>query len=122
VGADLVVSAVAGPTSPVVPGQAITITDTTRNQGTLGTTVNTMTRFYLSTNTVWDAADVPLGERVVGPVAAGSSNGPVVTTITIPSTAPAGSYYLIARADAGDGAAEASETNNVRYTTVTVSP
>ena len=122
VGADLVVSAVSGPAAPVARGQVITVTETTRNQGTVATIVNTVTRFYWSTNSVYDAADVPLGERIVGLLAAGVSDGPVPTTITIPPAAAAGTYYLIALADANGATAEASETNNLRYTTVSVSP
>ncbi len=120
-GADLVVSTLIGPTTPVAPGQTVTITDTTKNQGSAAITVNTITRFYWSTNNTWDAADVPLGQRTVGPLAAGAFSGPVSTSVTIPATATAGTYYLIAKADADGAAAETSETNNTRVISVTVS-
>ena len=119
-GADLMVPTLTAPAPTVAPGQVLTLTETTTNQGTAATAGNTMTRFYWSTNSTYDAADVPVGQRTVGPLAAGASSGPVITPVTIPSTATAGTYYLIARADADTTQTETSETNNTRYTTVKI--
>jgi uncharacterized membrane protein len=121
IGIDLVVSTLARPAGSVTPGQAIDIADTTRNQGTEATVGNTVTRFYWSTNSTYDAADIVLGERVVGPLGAGASSGPANTSITIPSNATSGTYYIIARADAGTSVTETSEINNTRSSTVSVS-
>jgi subtilase family serine protease len=111
IGNDLVVSALtvaAGGTSAT-----LTATDTTTNAGA-GAAPSSVTRFYLSSNSTFDNGDTPLdGARVVPPLAPGmSSTGN--TTVTIPGATPAGSYYLIAKADADNALAETSETNNTR--------
>ena len=72
VGPDLTVSAMSVPATAAA-GDAMLVGDTTRNQGA-GVAPSTITRFYLSSNTAWDAADLPLGERETGPLAAGASS------------------------------------------------
>jgi uncharacterized membrane protein len=118
IGVDLVVSTLSGPIAPVSPGQTISVTDTTRNQGTVGVANNTVTRFYWSTNSTYEASDPAIGERPVDPLAPGTSSNPVTTNVTVPSTATSGTYYIIARADSDGLVTETSETNNTRSTTV----
>lgn len=109
VGPDLIVQSISVPAG-IGSGVPLTINDSTRNQGG-PVTVNTVTRFYLSTDTVLDAGDLALGSRTVGPLAAGvASTGS--TTVTVPAV-PAGSYYVLARADDGQAVAEVNEGNNV---------
>jgi hypothetical protein len=107
---------------PVAPRQVISLSEATKNQRSVATTVNTVTRFYWSTNATYDGSDVQLGQRTVGPLAAGGTSGPVSTSVTIPSTAVSGTYYIIAVADATNVVAETSETNNTKYITVNISP
>jgi alpha-tubulin suppressor-like RCC1 family protein len=120
IGTDLLIPTLTGPTAPVAPGQQVTLSETTRNQGSVATAAATVTRFYWSTNTIFDVSDTPLAERTVGVLGAGASSGPVNTSVTIPATASDGSYYIIARADATNAEAETSETNNTRYVSVGV--
>jgi uncharacterized membrane protein len=108
---DLIVSTLVGPKSAVAPGQLMTISETTTNQGTVATVVRTPTRFYLSTNWIHDAGDVALGDRAVEPLGPGSSSGPASTSVTVPPGTPAGSYYIIAKADADNLVQETSEAN-----------
>jgi subtilase family serine protease len=109
VGADLVISAFTVPATAGA-GQSITVSDSTKNQGG-GSAGASTTTFYLSTNTVLDAGDVPLGSRSVpGLVAGGTSSAS--TILTIPAGTAAGSYRLIARADAGDEVTETQDANN----------
>jgi uncharacterized membrane protein len=56
----------------------------------------------------------------VGALAAGDNSGPVVTAVTIPTTATSGAYYIIAKADADNAVVETSKINNTRSTRVTV--
>jgi subtilase family serine protease len=44
------------------------------------------------------------------------------TTLTIPGTHPAGSYYLISQADGANAVVETNETNNTNTQTVAVGP
>ena len=65
-------------------------------------------------NTV-DASDQVLGNRSVSNLAAGVSNT-ANTTLTVPSDAATGTYYVIAQADGAAELTEAAETNNTRAT------
>jgi subtilase family serine protease len=111
VGPDLVVSALTAP-STAGPGQAILVSDTTKNQGGSGAG-GSSTRFYLSDNFQLDAGDAALQARSVPALAPGvSSSG--TTSVTIPTDTATGQYYLIAKADAGESVGEYAETNNTR--------
>lgn len=122
IGADLIVSTLTGPPYPytVTPGQAVTLTEATKNQGTVATAVNTVTKYYWSTNTTYDASDTYLGERSIPALAAGEISDPVGVAVTVPAAATTGTYYIFAVADAGGAVAETSETNNTKYVTVKV--
>ena len=117
VGPDLTISAVSVPATAAA-GDAMLVGDTTRNQGA-GVAPSTITRFYLSSNTAWDAADLPLGERETGPLAAGASSSASITVVVPPSTS-IGTYYVLARADAAETLREVAENNNLRSGSVRV--
>ncbi|MGH7894116.1 MAG: CARDB domain-containing protein [Candidatus Binatia bacterium] len=119
IGADLVVSSFTSSTDSGA-GQAITLTDTTRNLGS-SPAGNSITTYYLSTNVTLDAADVVLGSRPVPALGPGAwDTGSVSASVPV-GTAP-GIYYLIARADSEDVLVETSETNNLAYWTLRVGP
>ncbi len=109
IGGDLIVSAVTAP-SKAGADAPFAVADTTMNQGG-GPVGPTVTRIYLSANTVLDASDTLVGSRVIPDLAAGAMNAGT-TMVTIPPGMPAGQYYLIVTADADGVAAEALETNN----------
>jgi subtilisin family serine protease/subtilase family serine protease len=113
VGPDLIVSAVSAPTTAAA-GATIGVSDTTKNQGG-GSAGPSTTRFYWSTNTAVDANDPVLGSRAVGLLTPGTS-ATVNTNVTIPANAAAGTYYIIAVADAPLEVAETTENNNTRVT------
>ncbi len=98
--------------STAVAGTVIAVTDTTKNTGGGGAAEST-TRYYLSTNITFDAADVALGSRPVAPVDAGASNVGTGSAV-IPATTAAGSYYIIAVADGEAAVPETSEADNTR--------
>jgi subtilisin family serine protease/subtilase family serine protease len=111
VGPDLVVSALTAP-AVAAPGGAISLSDTTKNDGG-GNAEPSTTRFYLSTNTTLDAADVGLGTRAV-PLLAGGASSAAATSVTVPSGTATGTYYILAFADAPNTVGESLETNNTR--------
>ena len=84
----------------------------------------TVTRFYLSTNSALDAADVLLspGRSVPNIAAGGARTG--TTAVTIPATTTAGPYFLIIKADGDNTVGESLETNNglARSIQVTAAP
>ena len=115
---DLVVSALAAPAAAVA-GSQVSVTETTKNQG--GDALASTTRYYLSANATWEAADVPIGARGVAALGAGDSS-PATVLLTIPAGTATGNYYVLARADADASNAESNETNNVRADSIHIGP
>jgi subtilase family serine protease len=118
IGPDLAITVLA----PVVAGAgaAISLSDTTHNFGG-GPAAASVTKFYLSSDTLLDATDALLGSRAAPALAAGTGSAGS-TTGTIPAGTAAGVYFLIAQAD-GDGAVlETFETNNLSFTSASVGP
>jgi subtilase family serine protease len=113
VGADLVVSALTGPAAAAT-SSTISVSDTTKNQGGGAAEATSVTSFYLSSNILFDTADVLLGSRPVSALAAGMVDSSV-TSLTIPADTPAGTYYVLAKADGGGSVLETQESNNVKY-------
>ena len=117
IGPDLVVSALSAPASAAA-GSTITIGDTTANPGG-GVAAASTTRFYLSRTAALDPGAVLLGARSVDSVAAaGKRSGS--TKVTIPAGAAAGSYFIVAVADAAGVVVETHENNNVSSRPLTV--
>ncbi len=113
---DLIVTILTAPASAPA-GAAISVGDTTKNQGT-ATAAATTNRYYLSANSSWDSGDVPLGSRPVGQILPGATDTGS-TTVTLPS-GTAGFLYVIARADDTGVLAESNEGNNTRARAITV--
>jgi subtilase family serine protease len=119
IGADLLVSPLTVPATTGA-GQSLAVTDTTKNQGG-GTAAPSTTAFYLSTNSVLDAADVLLGSRPADALAPGASSV-ATTALTIPAATAVGSYWIIAQADAAGTVAETLETNNTTARSIQIGP
>jgi subtilase family serine protease len=116
---DYVISSISEPPpSGLSINQGFSVTDTTTNQGLGDGTVNSTTRYYLSNDGV--AKTKLVGQRTVGPLAAGASNGPFTTTATVPAGTLQGSYYLLACADDKLNIGESNEKNNCRASTTAV--
>jgi hypothetical protein len=107
-GADLIESSFSVLTTAPVSGGSLSVSDTITNQG-LGIAGTSQTGFYLSTD--GKTLGAFLKTRVVNTLAAGVSNGPVTTTITLP-TSLSGTYYMIACANYNDGMVETNYSNN----------
>ena len=101
-------------------GESFTASDTTTNSGP-GLAPATTTRYYLSTNSTWDAGDTLLASRSVAALASGASSSGSAT-VTIPSGLTAGTYYLVVKADAGDATVELSEDNNTNSRAIAIGP
>lgn len=109
-GPNLVVDAVAPRTSSVVAGQVIVLTATLRNTGSLQAPSSVM-RFYLAGQPQRRPTDLALRGTpfpILGPGRAATRTLPV----TIPPTAPAGAYFVLACADDSGRVAERDETDN----------
>jgi subtilase family serine protease len=118
IGSDLAETALSAPAS-AGPGSSIVVTETVTNLGG-GTSGPSTTRCYLSIDALVDANDLPLaGGRSVPALAAGATS-PGSSSYQIPSSTPAGRYYLIAVADADGVVTETNEANNTRAAWLTV--
>jgi subtilisin family serine protease/subtilase family serine protease len=112
IGGDLVVTAVTAPASAMASG-AISVTDTTKNQGT-APVPESATGFYLSLDFAYSANDVLLGSRAVGPLGA-SQTSTTSTPLRIPAGTLPGTYYVVAVADWNGVVPETTDTNNSRF-------
>ena len=117
---DLVVSVLTVP-SVGGAGASVTVSETTRNQGSV-TSAPTATRFYLSSNSLLDGADVTLGAVHAVPELAASGTSQVSIPLDIPAGTSPGSYYVIAKADADAIEVETSELNNTAARQLYVGP
>jgi subtilase family serine protease len=117
IGPDLIVSSLTVPATAAA-GATINVTDGTRNQGA-GSAATSITRFYLSANTVLDGSDVELGERSVAALNAGQTVSGS-TSLTIPAGTAPGNYVIIGKADASSAVPETQENNNNRTATLRV--
>lgn len=114
---DLIISSLSVPSSANA-GQVISISDTTKNQG-IGAAGASTTKFYLSTDATYNKGDTYLGKRrVIALAADASSSGRI--RVTIPAGTPAGSYYIIAVADADRVVTESNERNNNKTRAITI--
>jgi uncharacterized delta-60 repeat protein len=111
IGPDLRLSSLTAPTYAAAGG-TISISDTTANLSASSPAAASTTRFFLSTNTTLDAADVVIGSRAVPALASGASSAGA-TPVTIPAATATGTYYILAKADGANVLAEKNETNNV---------
>jgi len=119
VAADLTVTALTGPPKAAAGG-SITLSDTTRNQGT-GPAGRFQTRFFLSRDALLDGGDTTLESRTIDELAVGASST-ASTTMTLPGGLSAGTYFLFAKADPQDEIVELSDSNNIRATTIAIGP
>jgi len=110
---DLVETAVSNPPESATSGGSLTVTDTVLNQGNAPAGAST-TRYYLSLDTLRNSVDKRLtGSRAVPGLAPGEASTGTVS-VTIPSTTPAGIYFLLACADDMKVVGESNENNNCR--------
>ena len=120
IGPDLVVASVSV-AAPAGAGGTATVTDTTKNQGLGSPAAPSTTAFYLSSNTLFDAADKFIGSRPVGALGPGQTQ--VMSSIVqIPADTPTGSYFVLARADANGQVTESVETNNTAAGSIKIGP
>lgn len=120
---DLITTTVSNPPATVVAGGKFSVTDTVLNQGNV-TAAASKTRYYLSLDAAWSAGDVLLtGTRNVALLQpTNTSSGP--KAVTVPSTTPSNTYYVLACADDLKKVPESSEGNNcaASSTTIVVGP
>ena len=120
---DLSVSSLKSPSSAAA-GSTIVVQDTTSNNAPVAAGAST-TKYYLSTDALFDGGDVPLDPLVLGravPALAAKAKSAGSTTVTIPPTTTPGVYFLLAKVDADEVVSETNDDNNVRARKITITP
>jgi len=92
-------------------GNVVNFTVDLKNIGTATATGNYVIGWFLSNNTSLGSDDTQVGVINTGNTPVGTINN-VPAAITIPSSFPAGDYYLIGKADINDNIDESNEGNN----------
>jgi subtilase family serine protease len=111
VASDLVSTAVSNPPATARVGTSFSVTDSTANRGGAASAAS-VTRYYLSLDRSRNTGDRLLGGVRNVPVLAPNAVSTGATTVTIPTTTPLATYFLLACADDTRGSIESSETNN----------
>jgi subtilase family serine protease len=102
----------------VTPGISTVVGAYIYNAG--NTTANSSdVTYYLSTNMVLDASDITLS-TTAGTALYGGQYMTASGSIIVPTTTPAGNYYLLAKVDPQNSVTETNENNNVSYIQITV--
>ncbi len=117
---DLVVSSVNAPSTGGA-GLTIKVADTTHNKSGTGPAGPSTTRYYLSTDTTLDASDTPLGSRSIPALKPGGSDKGSVNVVIPPGTS-AGTWYVIAKADADNLLPETNDSNNTSSNKIVIGP
>ena len=117
-GPDLIETAVSNPPTTLTTGGTFSVTDTAQNTGSAAAAAST-TRYYLSTTTFKSGSSILLtGSRAVpslAPAATSNGNG----SVTVPSTLPSGTYFLLACSDDTKLVLETNESNNCKASATT---
>ncbi|HEY1328973.1 MAG TPA: SBBP repeat-containing protein [Casimicrobiaceae bacterium] len=108
---DLVSTAVSNPPVTARLGGAFKVSDSTANRGNAASAAS-VTRYYLSLDRVKSTGDRLLGGSRNVPVLAPNAVSAGAATVTVPTTTPLGSYFLLACADDTKVGIESNETNN----------
>lgn len=116
---DLATVAVTLTGATAAPGTLVNVTDSVQNVSAVPSAAS-MTRYYLSADPVKSGDDLILtATRYVGGLAAGAvSTGS--RSVTIPVSAPHGTYRILACADDLLGVSEANESNNCAASASTI--
>ncbi len=111
-GPDLVVASFTPRMLMSAPGAEFYLNETTSNMGAAAAPPS-VTRYYISQEyPVNPATAVVLGERQIPPLAPGEESQRPQVVLRVPSTLPAGTYFLDACADAPNSIVETNEANN----------
>ena len=111
-GPDLVIGNVVLGASQANPNEVIAAGCTVDNQGNEAATVETRLKYYLSTDTQYDAGDTYLNYDRVEALEAGGA-GAETANLRVPSGTTDGVYYVLFVADQTDTVSETDELNNV---------
>lgn len=106
--------------SHAVPGNTLSAVSNLKNTTTF-TTLSSVSAYYLSTDTSWDASDVMLDSLPV-PIMLGKQTYINGVTLNIPASTIPGIYYVLYVADIYNMLNETTKANNLAYDKVSIQP
>jgi subtilase family serine protease len=115
---DLIVSQASLSSYSMSAGTTISASASVYNQGNTAAASSNV-GYYISLDATLSSGDVLLGTSTGGALSAGANNYPTAS-LTIPTAATPGTYYILFAADYLNQVTESSETNNVRSVAITV--
>jgi len=98
--------------STTTPGATISPSLSISNNSTATATGTELTKYYLSTTQSIDSTSILLGQSSEPINLTQGQSAAETPSLTIPSTAPSGSYYIIAQLNADGGISESDRTND----------
>jgi serralysin len=118
--ADLIISALSSTAVTTSPGSVIAVLATVTNQGTL-VAVSSRINFHLSVDAVYGGSnDVVISTNPSVASLNGGASRQITSSVTVPSSTGAGSYYLCGLSDSTARVTEENETNNALCAAVTI--
>ena len=90
------------------------------HNGGVGATDRTYLRYYLSSDTLWNAPDTYLGSNRQGGFSPNESEF-LSTKLFIPNSVQPGEYYVLFISDENDHCFETNENNNIKRVPITIS-
>ena len=115
---DLIVNNISISSSLISPNGLVTVMSNVQNQGSTAASSSSL-GYYLSTDTIWDVADIYLGNDQVDTL--GVNNIDIINnTLTIPNSTTTGNYYILFVADYLSNINESDENNNVSNSAIVV--
>ncbi len=117
--ADLVVNDLQLSTTTLYPGTALEVTYDLTNSGQLASGTFTST-VYLSTDSTITTSDYALNTLSGLTLDINGNYDDLLASLTLPTSLPAGTYYLGVMADSGAAVAESNEANNISTIAITI--
>lgn len=116
---DLTVQSITSTKSVIPSSYSLPFTTVVKNIGDDDVLVPSSLKYFLSTDTIYDAADVFLKEETVSSLTR-TNTVTFNSNILIPANTPEGDYYVLAYTDHGQVVLEDSENNNTKAIALTV--
>src|SRR5262249_52188382 len=117
---DMIVDSVTDPPATATRGDTFSLTDTTHNLGPTSSAVASKTAYFLSTDSVFDAADKKLGGTRSVPILGDGGTSTGAKTVKVGKKVKSGTYHVLACADGATDVDEFDETNNCVASTGTI--
>ncbi|MFN8438796.1 MAG: CARDB domain-containing protein [Cytophagales bacterium] len=116
---DYIIGSISAPTGTFTTGSILQLSSVVKNIGNTSASYNTNTAFVLSSDSVYSSNDVYLNNISTTYLGAGGTTN-VNSSVAIPSSLAAGTYYILSVADYFNVLTESNESNNAKSSKVKI--